>query len=179
MDQIWVNIYIYQSKNQGQLWIALCIYVCKCVLIYVSVNRCIHEQVCENVRVVWNAMYVYLRLTSPFNFGAALSAPCGGKFEVRLCPSVSWISWSAVILEWFVSCSNWAWILLDLPSALQGQLVYWIQHRSLVCVLFSAASLSLCKILFSTSRDDLALVSKFPPKNGVTPKLPSEVAQCL
>jgi len=91
-DHIWVNIYIYPSKIARPTMNSLIYtYVCKCVIIYVSVNSCIHEYVCESVRVVRSAMYVYLRLTSPFNFGATLTAtmPCVGKIEVRLCPSVS------------------------------------------------------------------------------------------
>ena len=61
----------------------------------------IHENVRTNVCVVWSVICVYLCLTSPFNFGAALSAitPCVGKIQVRLWPSASLISWSAVIVE--------------------------------------------------------------------------------
>ena len=50
-DHIWVNIYIYPSKITRPTMNSLT-YVYKCVLIHVSVNRCIYEHVCENVRVV-------------------------------------------------------------------------------------------------------------------------------
>jgi len=127
-----------------------CVYVC------VSVYVCGHD-ICIYMHV---CMYKYIYAFIHMCMCMCMHIWC-----------IDWGSWYQCFSVWTVSC-------MRMCFRVHMHAYTYVCRYMYMCIFFAVSVTCTLQVLWALVHGRVCMF-KFPPKNGVTPKLPSEVAQCL